>query len=95
MSSNKKSKPWIFLPFMGGSSNEPEKQIARSRRDRPRADDDPVVLGLQREDTVKEFANKNEEDIVQDYNSPIHMWVRKIKRETPMFEWTYANGWSE
>jgi hypothetical protein len=77
-----KKKSWLSLPFLG-SSEEPEKRIAKEHTNKPRANghghgngqDSGIEYELAREATAKEVAQKTEEDIVQDYNSPIHMWV--------------------
>ncbi|KAK5162867.1 uncharacterized protein LTR77_011124 [Saxophila tyrrhenica] len=74
MASNK--KPWVFLPFLGGSSKNPERDIARGQNGaRAEKTKDVVDPALAMQATVDDFANMDEEAIVQDYNSPIHMWV--------------------
>lgn len=70
-------KFWMFLPFAGGSKEHPEREIASKHQARKENQDgdDPLPLELSRAETAKQFADKKEEDIVADYNSPIHMWV--------------------
>lgn len=68
-----KVKRWLVLPFLG-SSSEPEKQKVTGQQKEPQ-NVDPVDLESPPTTTAKDFAQKTEEDIVQDYNSPIHMWV--------------------
>ncbi len=69
---------WLSLPFLG-SSEEPEQRIAKEHTNKPRTNGDAHSSGIRyestREATAKEVADMTEEDIVQDYNSPIHMWV--------------------
>ena len=78
-------KPWLALPFLG-SSEEPERRrssTAQAKKQRMngkrRRNDNVSGAGLEyeltREATAKEVAAMSEEDMVQDYNSPIHMWV--------------------
>lgn len=84
-----RKKPWLVLPFLG-SEEEPEKRIAKEHTNKSRANGDQngnghnsgIEYELAREATAKEVAQKTEEDIVQDYNSPIHMWVSKKARIT-------------
>ena len=84
-----RKKLWLSLPFLG-SSEEPEKRIAKEHTNKPRANGrghenghpSGIDYELTREATAKEVAQKTEEDIVQDYNSPIHMWVSKEARST-------------
>ena len=40
---------------------------------------DGLDYELTREATAKEVAAMTEEDMVQDYNSPIHMWVSLLE----------------
>lgn len=68
---------WEVLPYLGGSKNV-EGEKVRSRHARPKASRTPsqVDAGLSRSQTqVAHYAAKDEEDIVKDYNSPVHMWV--------------------
>jgi hypothetical protein len=69
---------WQLFPFLGGGDS-PEREISKNKSaqaQKQRNKDDPVDAGLERRQTrVEKFAEKTEEDIVQDYNSPIHMWV--------------------
>jgi hypothetical protein len=86
-----KRKPWIFLPFLG-SSEEPEKRIATGQTNKPRENGTDTGNGirggpeydLKREYTAKTVAQKTEEDIVQDYNAPIHMWVSRFRKCKPI-----------
>ena len=71
-----KDKPWLALPFLGSSrTNEPERETSTSQAGNPRSNGPEIEYELSRQATVKDFAEMREEDIVQDYNSPIHMWV--------------------
>ena len=92
-----KRKPWIALPFLGASEG-PEKRIATGLTNKRREsgngngnDNGNGIRGgpeydLKREDTAKMIAQKTEEDIVQDYNAPIHMWVSRCKKCKPIEE---------
>ena len=84
-------KPWIFLPFLG-SSEEPERRIATGQTNKPRENANPNGRGvgngvrggpefidLKQQETAEMVAQKTEEDVVQDYNAPIHMWVSRTK----------------
>ena len=80
-----RKKPWISLPFLGSSENQPPKKIATGRTKNPlrngKVNGNGNVNGagvehdITLENTAKAVADMTEEDIVQDYNSPIHMWV--------------------
>lgn len=65
-------KKWLVLPFLGASS-ESEKKHRHTHDARPRANqavnEDAVEIELSHKATVTDLANKDEEDIVQDYNS--------------------------
>ena len=68
-------KRWLNLPFLG-ASNDAERKIATGKEGKPvNGDGNGLDQEPTRESTLADFANKTEEDIVQDYNSPIHMWV--------------------
>ena len=63
---------WVSLPFLGGRD--------RGRQDRQRQngggrrfEGDQGVLS--KHEAAADFADKGEEDIVQDYNAPIRWWV--------------------
>lgn len=69
---------WEFLPYLGGSKNVDEDRAKSRMRRRPKTGRTPsqVDAGLSRSQTLAaQFAAKDEEDIVRDYNSPVHMWV--------------------
>ncbi len=79
---------WEFLPFIGGSDGDHEGNVLKSTveaaRERARGrekskrekNDEPLDPGLtKQQSTAMYFRDMDEEYIVQDYNSPIHMWV--------------------
>ena len=77
-------KPWTFLPFLGASDAAAPPQRARSATTQTGKPSnvngntgDPVDSELSRQATALEFSQKNEEDIVADYNAPIHMCKRR------------------
>lgn len=85
-----KRKPFILLPFLG-SSEEPERRKGFGHTHKPRENGDangsgtavrggPEFSDLTQQETAKMVAQKTEEDIVQDYNAPIHMWVCRTKK---------------
>lgn len=80
MSSNRKR--WIGLPFLGASEGKDHDQRESTRNGKKFLERNPRSTGaaVEREVTLSKtaadtFKDKDEEDIVQDYNSPIHMWV--------------------
>ena len=79
-----RKRPWLFLPFIGGEGRPKkapnhERAIALGRRASLGGNtDDADNVQLSRQATVQEFAEKTEEDIVRDYNSPTHMCTLQI-----------------
>lgn len=59
------AKRWLLLPFDGASSTGTATG---------NGEQDPDVQ-VSRKATAEDFSHKKEEDIVADYNAPIHMWV--------------------
>ena len=61
---------WLFLPFLGGGSDrQSRRQRRRSSQTRgaSRQGDGYLV----KHESADAFANKGEEELVQDYNAPI------------------------
>ena len=78
---------WAFLPFMGGGKGgNGEKEAIRQTKANAKMSRRPsqVDAGLSRHQTLaQQFAAKEEEDIVRDYNSPVHMWVSLTSSPKP------------
>ena len=76
-------KKFLFLPFLGGgSSNRRRSSRHHSGNELPgqteetqNADDHVLERELTKHESAADFATKTEEDIVQDYNAPIHWWI--------------------
>ena len=88
-------KKWISIPFPR-SSGQGERKGSRNQSSQPGPADAngdsnghgkraPTELALQR--SAHEVSQMAEEDIIADYNSPIHM----CKLQTPSFVQAFAN----
>jgi hypothetical protein len=84
-------KLWLALPFLGSSeaperrtsstaqAKKPHMNVRRNRNGNGSGNGAGLEYELTREATAEEVAAMSEEDMVQDYNSPIHMWVSLCK----------------
>ena len=71
-----KFEKWLFLPFLGGSGGDdggPGSHHAMREGDGRQMAQDAGIPS--KHESAKDFRNKGEEDIVQDYNAPIRWWV--------------------
>ena len=79
-----RDKPWLALPFLGsqsrpqgerrGSSTYATPANGTSYKPGPNGNAADFDHELTRQQTALDFAKKDEEDIVKDFNSPIHMY---------------------
>lgn len=60
-------KNWLFLPFLGGTGGQASRRRERSRDGRTGV--------LSKHESKDAFANKGEEELVQDYNAPIRWYM--------------------
>ena len=91
---------WLSLPFLG-SSKRPEQR----RRPSKSASSDQPINGLNgasverelaRQTTAKDVAEENEEDVVADYNSPIHMCTPSLSLRSQcqaLMHWVDRGGY--
>ena len=72
-----KLQNWLSLPFLGGRStdNGHEKQQHQPAGPGGRKTGQNANIALTKHESRANFANKGEEEIVQDYNAPIRWWV--------------------
>ncbi|RMY62930.1 hypothetical protein D0863_10791 [Hortaea werneckii] len=70
-----KVKKWLFLPFLGGSSDRDRGQRRDRSRSRSRRPSRPENGALVKHESADAFANKGEEELVQDYNAPIRWYM--------------------
>lgn len=61
-------KRWLFLPFLGGADKRDERHHESGRDRRKFQGDDGMI---DKHESAADFANKNEEELVRDYNAPI------------------------
>ncbi|KAI7210917.1 voltage-gated potassium channel [Hortaea werneckii] len=70
-----KVKKWLFLPFLGGGSDRDRGQRRDRSRSRSRRPSRPENGALVKHESADAFANKGEEELVQDYNAPIRWYM--------------------
>ena len=72
---NKKS--WLLLPFTGASNKTKHGTAAThdGQHENQRAGENGAHNDFNRQKTAAEISKMKEEDVIADYNSPIHVWV--------------------